>query len=174
MKNKKKEIVYLVTTGIALLVLQQYKKEEKGKLLFYNELRHFDKFEKVCESEEKVSVEVNWTNQKKNVEKEVYHLSTNDFKLLKEDIDKKKKEIISQFTHFNEKKPENIVSDTLNLIKKKEEEYINNKDSENKEQMMSDLIHLYQQGIELLNEKGDSRYMEYIQKFKNLVQHQKL
>ena len=40
--------------------------------------------------------------------------------------------------------------------------------------MMSDLIYLYQQGIELLNEKGDSRYMEYIQKFKNLVQHQKL
>ena len=172
-KNKKKETVYLITTEIALLVLQQYKKEDKGKLLLYNELRHFDKFESVCESQDKISVEIIWANQKSKIDKELYHFTKQNFELLKEDVVKKKKSILSQFTHFIENKPENKISDTLNLIKRKEEEYNNSKDTDNKEQMMSDLIHLYQQGIELLNEKGDSRYMEYIQKFKNLVEHQK-
>ena len=170
-KNKKKEIIYLVTTEISLLVLQQYKTEDKGKLLMYNELRHFDKFESVCESQDKISVEIVWLNHKNKTENELYHFSKSNFELLKEDIIKKKKIILSQFTHFNENKPENKISDTLNLISKKEAELNNSQENENKEQMMSDLIHLYQQGIELLNEKGDPRYMEYIQKFKNLVEH---
>lgn len=176
-KNKKKENVYLITTDVALLVIQQYKKEEKGKLISYNELRYFDNFEIICQSKEgvKVSVIAHWLNQKKKTdEEEVYHLSGEVFKILEKEIERKKIQILTQFTQFKEKKPENVVSDTLNLIKKKEEEYNNNKDTDNKEEMMSDLIYLYQQGIELLNEKGDSRYMEYIQKFKNLVQHQKL
>ena len=136
-------------------------------------MRHFDKFESVCESQDKISVEIIWANQKSKIDKELYHFTKQNFELLKEDVVKKKKSILSQFTHFIENKPENKISDTLNLIKRKEEEYNNSKDTDNKEQMMSDLIHLYQQGIELLNEKGDSRYMEYIQKFKNLVEHQK-
>lgn len=172
--KKKREKVYAIITEVSFLLFVPYKDDEKVKLIYFNELRYFDRYEIIGEAEDIVSVKLNWKKGDTNNDN-IYHFPEksmfNDF------INKmaiRKNHIIESFKVFNNKADETNVKEILDLINFKEELYNNNNKDENKSsQMLSDLINLYQKGIELLNEKGDQRYTEYIEKLKNLINHQK-
>ena len=164
--KKKKEKVYAIMTEVSFLLFVPYKNDEKVKLIYFNELRYFDSYEIIGQAEDILSVQLKW-KKGDTTQDNIYHFPEKKMFI-------RKKNIIESFKVFNNKGDESNVKEILDLINFKEELYNNNKDQTKSSQMISDLINLYQKGIELLNEKGDQRYTEYIEKLKNLINHQKI
>ena len=165
---------YLIITDISFLLFSHCK-GTYVKLLYVNEIIHFDSFESICESNGTTSKKIKWNNQYNKDSKyndEIFNFSENDFKKIETIIKENKIKLMNQFKKIIYiKEP---ISSTLEIINFKEELLISYKTDINKtkqaNELLNELIILYQKLIEMLSSKGDLSYIEYISKLKTLLE----
>lgn len=165
---------YLIITDISFLLFSICK-ETAALLLYINDITNFVHFEHIYEKDNIISKRIKWLKQYSNhniYNEAVFHFSTSDFEKVDIVIKANKQKLKEQFKKIiNIQEP---IASTIEIIKYKEDLlslYKNdNTKSKQSNNLLDDLIVLYQKVIEMLSIKGDSRYMEYVNKLKTLLE----
>ena len=168
------QLTYIVITDISLLFFLPYQNHlEKGKLFFVGEIKDINNNEIINPNDEKnLIVQIKWKDNSGclllfHKKKKCYSL----MEVLNERIDIVRK----CFDTFRQTNHEETLESILVFIQFKEKELNENefkneeeKKSE-KENLIRELIILYQKAIEFLSNESDNRYTQYIEKLKKIM-----